>query len=176
MPSSLWAVLAALFVDGATLGAVTTPLLIQAGKSQPPWILSVFGGLASALGAALQLLFFRWALESERPWARRFGPTREKLEEGLRRYRRASFLGLVLMRATPVPDLPLKLVAAAGRYPIPLYALAVWLGALPYYYALAKLGQKLRPPLWVILAGVAAVAAIALFEKLRRGRARRARA
>ncbi len=118
----------------------------------------------------LQLKVLAWALESRHPWVARWAPSRHKLEAALARYRSASFVGLVLMRATPVPDLPLKLVAAAGRYPIGLYGLAVWLGALPYYYLLAKLGQAFQVPTWLIVAGAAAILAVGLLERLRRGR------
>lgn len=167
---SLWPVLGILFLDAATVGVATTPFLIEAGKHHAPWMLATAGGLASALGSMIQLKLLQWALDARRPWLARFAPSRLKLEQALARYRSASFVGLVLMRATPAPDLPLKLVAAAGRYPIPLYGLAVWLGALPYYYLLAKLGQTFRVPTWVIVAGAALLLLVALIERVRRRR------
>jgi membrane protein YqaA with SNARE-associated domain len=165
---SLWAALAVLFVDGATFGIATTPALLEAGKAHSPWALALAGGLASALGSMVQLRGLRWLLNSGHAWARRWAPSQEKLAAALARYREATFLGLVLVRATPVPDLPLKLVAAAGRYPIPLYGLAAWLGSLPYYYLLAKLGATFRPPLWAVLAGVALVGLVGLWDRSRR--------
>jgi uncharacterized membrane protein YdjX (TVP38/TMEM64 family) len=167
-------VLLILFVDGATLGIVSTPMLIDAGKRFAPAWLAVLGGLASALGSMVQLLGLRWALSTRHAWLARFAPSRQKLEDALVRYRSASFLGLVLMRATPIPDLPIKLVAAAGGYPIALYGLAVWVGALPYYFLLAKLGQTFKFPTWLVAAGAALVLLAGLFERWRRTRAARA--
>ncbi len=170
MTPALLGILGLLVVDGATFGFFTTPLLIQAGKSHPPVLLAVLGGLASALGSMVQLRVLQWLLDSRHRWAQRWAPSQHKLEEALARYPRATFMSLVLVRATPAPDLPLKLVAAAGRYPIVLYGAAAWLGGLPYYYLLAKLGQALRPPLWAIAAAVVVVAAIGLGERARRMR------
>jgi uncharacterized membrane protein YdjX (TVP38/TMEM64 family) len=165
-----------ILLDNITLGLATNPLLIEAGKTHPAWALSVFGGLASALGAMVQLVALRWALSSKHTWARRFAPSEEKLRGAMERHRRASFLALVVVRATPVPDLPIKLVAAAGGYPIPLYGLAVWLGALPYYYLLARIGRAFQPPIWTIAAAFAFIALVAWLESWRRRRAARRRA
>jgi uncharacterized membrane protein YdjX (TVP38/TMEM64 family) len=166
------------FLDGATLGAATNALLVEAGKSHEAWQLAVFGGLASALGNLLQLWGMRWLLSAGHglKWARRFAPSEEKLRGAMQKYRRASFLAIVVVRATPVPDLPLKLVAAAGGYPIVLYGLAVWIGALPYYYLLARIGKAFQPSVWVIVACFAGIALVGWLEGLRRRRAARRRA
>jgi membrane protein YqaA with SNARE-associated domain len=170
---SLFALLGLLVLDGATLGIASNALIIEGGKTHAPWLLAVFGGLASAVGGVAQLFGLRWALSSRHRWARRLAPSEDKLEEAFTRYRRASFLALVVMRATPIPDLPLKLVAAVGRYPIPLFGVAVWLGALPYYFLLAKIGQVVRPPWWAVVAAMAGIALVGTLETWRRHRSRR---
>ena len=158
MTDSLFFLCLLLFVDGATLALFTTPLLLQYGKLHPAWQVAVFGGLASALGSAVQILVLRWAVKSDVPWLKRFAPSREKLEQTLAKYPSASFLALALARATPLPDAPLKLVAAVVGYPAPLYALAVFLGSLPYYFALALAGKAFKIPTWVVIAAVVAIA------------------
>lgn len=158
MTDSLFFLCLLLFIDGATLALFTTPLLLQYGKLHPAWQVAVFGGLASALGSAVQIILLRWAVKSDVPWLRRFTPSREKLELTLAKYPSASFLALALARATPLPDAPLKLVAAVIGYPPPLYALAVFLGSLPYYFALALAGKAFRIPTWVVFAAMAAIA------------------
>jgi uncharacterized membrane protein YdjX (TVP38/TMEM64 family) len=163
---------ALLFLDGATFAFFTTPLLLHYGKFHPPWLVAITGGLASALGSAVQLLALRWLLDRDVAWLRRFTPSREKLSTAVAQYPAASFLALAVARATPLPDAPLKLVAAATRYPIPLYALALLLGALPYYFALAWLGHQFKIPLGVLLGATAAVVIGVLLDRWRRRRRR----
>ncbi len=159
-----------LFLDGATTGAFTTPLLLTRAAQHEPWHIALAGGAASAAGSALQLLAFRWMLRHERPWMQRFLPSRAKLEATLLQYPSASFLALVVARATPLPDAPLKLVAAAVGYPIARYLLAVLLGSLPYYYVLALIGHAFKIPGWVLWAAAGAVlAALALDLWRKRG-------
>lgn len=156
-PTSLLVLCLLLFLDGATTAAFTTPLILLNARHHEPWALALAGASSSAAGSAVQLIVFRWMLESDRPWMRRFLPSREKLQATLRRYPSASFVALVVARATPLPDAPLKLVAAAVRYPIPRYLLAVLLGSLPYYYVLALIGHRFEIPLWVVLVAFGAV-------------------
>jgi membrane protein YqaA with SNARE-associated domain len=168
MPHSLWLLCLLLFVDGATFSFATTPLLLKFGQFHEPWKVAVFGGAASAAGSVVQLLILRWALASSHPYMRRFAPSKQKLEAAYHAYPSASFLALVLARATPLPDAPLKLVAAAANYPAPLYALAVFLGALPYYFALALAGSKIHIPNWVLIAASAAIVLGFVVDRLRR--------
>lgn len=159
-----------LFVDGATFAFATTPLLLEYGKYHAPWTVAVAGGAASALGSAVQLLILRWLLASGRSWMRRLAPSREKLEATLARYPSASFVALMVARATPLPDAPLKLVAAAIGYPIPRYALAIFLGALPYYYALSWVGRAVRVPTWILLTAIAVLALFVVVDRVRSAR------
>ena len=169
---SLGTLCALLFLDGATFAFFTTPLLLHYGRLHPAWQVALAGGASSAAGSVLQLLLLRRALASQHPWMRRFAPSREKLSGALARYPAASFLALVVARATPLPDAPLKLVAAAVGYPPPLYGLAILLGALPYYYALAWVGQKVAIPTWILIAAAAAIVLGALLDRWRRRRER----
>ena len=165
---SLWVLCLLLFADGATFAFATTALLLHYGHYHEPWKVSIAGGAASALGSAAQLLVLRWALGANQPWMHRFAPSREKVEAALKRFPAASFLALALARATPLPDAPLKLVAAAGGYSVLRYGLAVFLGSLPYYFALATLGSRVKIPLPLLIGASAAIALGALVDHLRR--------
>src|SRR5438876_6867944 len=155
-----------LYVDAATLAFATTALLLIYGRYYNPWAIAIAGGFASALGSATQLLLLRWVLAGDKPWMRRFRPSREKFEAALRQFPSASFLALVVARATPLPDAPLKLVAAAVGYPISHYTLAVLIGSLPYYFALAWLGKLFHFPLWLLAAAVGVVLLALLVDRL----------
>ena len=164
-----------LFFDGATFSFATTFLLLQYGKLHEPWEVAVFGGLASAAGGVLQLLILRWVLGDSQPWMRRFAPSRERLEQAVRSYPSTMFLALFWARLTPLPDAPLKLAAAATRYAPWRYGIAIYLGAIPYYFLLALAGQKFRIPGWLlVLAAVVLVLGFA-FDFWRRRRKRAAR-
>jgi len=126
------------------------------------------GGVSSGLGSALQFLLLRWVLGARQPWMKRFAPSRERLAAALQRFPSASFATIALARATPLPDAPIKLVAAAVAYPVPLYFLAVLLGALPYYFAIALLGRLVRIPAWMLIAAVAVIALSVAVDQVRR--------
>lgn len=168
---SLWMLCLLLFLDGATTAAFTTPLLLLYAKSFEPWQVALAGGASSAAGSVVQLALFRWMLGHERPWMHRFLPSKEKLEATLKRYPSASFVAIAIARATPLPDAPLKLVAAAMGYPLPLYFAAVLTGALPYYGVLAWAGHELPIPPWLIAALFAAVVLGIVVDLLRKRRA-----
>jgi uncharacterized membrane protein YdjX (TVP38/TMEM64 family) len=171
---SLWKLCSLLFLDGATLSVATTPLLLLAAQSLVPWQVAVAGGAASAAGSTVQLLALRWMLAHRRPWMHRFLPACDRLDATLQKYPSASFLAIAIARATPLPDTPLKLVAAALGYPLVLYFLAALLGGMPYYFALALLGRAVRFPVWAIAAIAAAFVLGLAVDVLRRGRAHEA--
>lgn len=163
-----------LFVDGATFAFFTTPLLLQYGKYHAPWQVAAAGGAASALGSIVQLQLLKWALSSEHGWMKRFAPSREKLVAATTQFPSTSFVALVVARATPLPDAPLKLAAAVVNYPWALYGLALFLGALPYYFLLALVGNKVRIPGWVLVAAGVAIVLGASIDYLRRRRKKQA--
>lgn len=167
MNQSLWMMCLLLFAEGGTLSFLTTPTLLYYGRFHEAWEVGLLGSLASAAGSALQLLVLRWALSGRHAWMQRFAPSREKVEAAVRSYPSASFLALLLARATPLPDAPLKVVAAVVGYPILRYSLAVFLGALPYFYVLALVGGKFRVPTWILIVAAILIALGLLFDRWR---------
>jgi len=164
---SLWTMSLLLVLDGGTLAIFTTPIVLRYGTLHEPWSVAIVGSAASAAGSACQLLLMRWFISSRHPWMERFTPSREKVEAAVQQYRSASFMAILLARATPMPDLPLKIVAAVVEYPVPLYMLAVLLGALPYFYALALLGRAFHVPNWVLIAAVAVIVLGVVIDRMR---------
>lgn len=165
---ALWVLCLLLFVDGATFAFATTPLLLEYGKFHAPWKVAIFGGMASSAGSVVQLMVLRWLLHGHRPWMKRLAPARDRVEAALKSYPSTMFLALVWARLTPLPDAPLKLVAATIGYPPPRYGLAILLGAMPYYFLLALIGEKLRIPSWVLAVAAGLIAAGVAFDLWRR--------
>ncbi len=157
-----------LFVDNATTASFTTPLLLTYAPRFEPWQVGVFGAAAAGAGSTVQLIMFRWILGTDWPWVKRFAPSRERVAKALARSPSASFLAILLARATPLPDGPIKIVAAAGHYPLPRYFVAVLLGGIPYFALLAWLGHEFPIPPWILLALVVGVALVFLFERWRK--------
>jgi membrane protein YqaA with SNARE-associated domain len=165
---SLWVLCLLLFLDGATLAVFTTPLLLAYGKYHPPWIVALCAAAASAAGGAIQITLLRWLLSSRHPWTARFAPLRHKIESAVGHHPSASFVALVVARATPLPDAPLKLAAAAANYPVSRYCAAILLGSIPYYFALALLGHALKLPAWVLITAAALIVFGVLIDRIRR--------
>jgi len=170
---ALWKLCLWLFLDGATV-SVATPLLLLGARRLEPWQVAVAGGAASSAGSVVQLYALRWMLARQRPWTAPLLPTRRHVEDTLRRYPSVSFLAIAVARATPLPDAPLKIVAAVAGYPLSRYFLSALLGAVPYYYVLSLLGHRFRFPAWVFVAAAALLAGGLLLDRL--GRSREARA
>lgn len=171
---SLWLMAVVLFVEGGSLSFLTTPTLLYYGKFHAPWVVGVIGSVASAAGSAVQLLILRWALSEKHAWMTRFAPSRAKVEEAIARVPSASFMALLIARATPLPDAPLKIVAAVAEYPVLLYTLAVLLGSLPYFYALALFGHEAHLPVgWLVGGSLALLAVGVAIDRIRAMRAKR---
>ena len=157
-----------LFVDNATLAALTTPLLLAYAPHFEPWKVGVFGAFSAGAGSTVQIVLFRWILGSRWGWAKRLAPSRERVAKVLSQSPSASFLAILLARATPLPDGPIKLVVAAGRYPLPRYFLAVLLGGMPYFALLAWLGHEFPIPPWILVALVVLIGLVFAVERWRK--------
>jgi len=157
-----------LFVDNSTFAALTTPLLLAYAPHFEPWKVGLFGALAAGAGSTVQIMLFRWILGSNWGWAKRLAPSRDRVEKVLTQSPSASFIAILLARATPLPDGPIKLVVAAGRYPLPRYFLAVLLGGIPYFALLAWLGHEFPIPPWALLALVVVIGLVFVIERWRK--------
>ena len=157
-----------LLVDNATLAVFSTPLLLAYAPRFEPWQVGVFGAAAAGAGSTLQLQLFRWVLATDWGWVKRFAPSRDRVEQALAASPSASFLAIVLARATPLPDAPIKLIVATGRYPLGRYFVAVLLGGIPYFALLSWLGHEFPVPPWILVVLVLVVALVFAIERWRK--------
>lgn len=156
----LWFFFGYLFVDALFLPLASTIYVAYAGTRNPPLLVAVVGALGTTLGSIVQYYVVRFLVT--RPsglpgWLVRL---RARIEGALSGSRNATFWALFIIYATPLGAGPLRLVAAAGGYPLWRFALAIFLGCLPYYFALASFGHAVRLPTWVWACAIVAVIAL----------------
>lgn len=153
----LWFFFGYLFVEALALPLGSTFYIAYLGARHPPLVVAIVGALGTAGGSAVQYLAVRWLLARPKhipPWLARL---RVRLETSVRGVGAAAFWTLFVIYATPLGAGPLKLVAAAAGYPLPKFTLAIGLGCLPYYFALAYLGERFELPGWVYVLAIGGV-------------------
>ena len=162
-----------LFVDALFLPLASTVYVAYAGTKHAPWLVALLGALATTLGSIAQYLVVRRIVTLERGLPAWLVRARGRIEGAVTGSRDATFWALFVIYATPLGAGPLRLVAAAGGYPLPRFALAIFLGCVPYYLALAWFGHAVHLPAWVYAAAIIAVVALGAAQFLaRRARAR----
>jgi ribonucleoside-triphosphate reductase len=70
----------------------------------------------------------------------------------VRRFAELPFAVVLLFSLLPLPIMAVRLLAPASGYPAERYALAVFLGRMPRFYAVAVLGRAIALPVWAIAA------------------------
>jgi uncharacterized membrane protein YdjX (TVP38/TMEM64 family) len=138
------------------------------GERHSPYLVAALGALATTAGSVGQYLVVRWAIGHPKlqwGWLVR---AREAITRTVAGAGQATFWALFVIYATPLGAGPLRLVAAAAGYSLGRFALAIFLGCLPYYLAVAWLGRALRIPLWGYAALVAGTLLVTLVLALRR--------
>lgn len=160
-----------LFVDALALPIASTLYVAYMGTRHAPWLVAGLGALATTAGSVGQYLFVRWLVRQpavQWGWLRR---ARSAVIRAVRGSGQATFWALFVIYATPLGAGPLRLVAAVGGYSLPRFALAIGLGCLPYYAAVAFLGRAIPVPPWVYGILIAlALAGTVVFALRRRAR------
>jgi membrane protein YqaA with SNARE-associated domain len=169
----MWFFFGYLFVDALALPLASTVYVAYAGTKNPPALVALVGALGTTLGSLGQYQIVRWIVT--RPsglpgWLVRL---RDRIEGLVGGSSHATFWALFVIYATPLGAGPLRLVAAAGRYSRWKFLLAIFLGCLPYYFALAWFGHSVRLPAWVYACAIVAVFALGIAQLMARRAQRR---
>ena len=151
-----------LFFDALFFPLASTVYVAYFGARHDPWLACSLGALGTTLGSLVQYGIVRWVVT--RPsglpgWLVRL---RNRVEEALAGSTHATFWALFVIYATPLGAGPLRLVAAAGGYPLLRFAAAIALGCLPYYAAVAWIGSAVKLPPWVYAAAIISAVAFAV--------------
>jgi uncharacterized membrane protein YdjX (TVP38/TMEM64 family) len=153
----LWFFFLFLFVDALAFPLASTLYVAYMGTQHAPWFVAAVGASATTAGSVAQYLLVRWLLSRHAALPAFLTRMRTRLERTARSAQAATFGALFLVYATPLSAGPLRLLAAAARYPLWQFALAILLGCLPYYWILATMGKVVHLPAWVygaLLTGV----------------------
>ena len=165
-------------LDALALPIASTVYVAYLGQKHPPLLVAGLGAIATTVGSIGQYVAVRWLLAHPRlqvAWLARLRANVESLVGGAGT---ATFWALFVVYATPLGAGPLRLVAAAGGYPLTRFAAAILLGCLPYYSAVAWLGSAISLPGWLyaLVIGLAVVVSATLWmardRRLRREDAR----
>ncbi len=153
----LWFFFLVLFVDALAVPLASSVYVVYMGTQHPaPWVAAV-GAAATTAGSVVQYLIVRWLLARAGRLPPLFVRVRARVENAVRTSSAATFGALFLIYATPLSAGPLRLIAAAGGFPLGQFALAIGLGCVPYYFVLSTLGRTLRLPVWAYAVVVGAV-------------------
>ena len=162
-----------LFVDALLFPLASTVYVAYFGTHHDPWFAATVGALGTTLGSLAQYGIVRWIVTRPSGLPGWLVSLRHRVEETLAGSSTATFWALFVIYATPLGAGPLRLVAAAGGFPLWKFGLAILLGCLPYYFALAWFGRAVKLPAWVYAALIIALLALGAAQFLaRRARAR----
>ncbi len=165
-----------LFTDALLFPLASTVYVAYFGAHHAPLFTALLGALGTALGSVAQYLGVRWLVTRPRGLPGWLVRLRGRVEEGVAGSTHATFWALFVIYATPLGAGPLRLVAAAGGFPLGRFALAIFLGCVPYYFALAYFGHAVHLPGWVYAAAMLAALGLGAAQWLsRRARAHAAR-
>jgi uncharacterized membrane protein YdjX (TVP38/TMEM64 family) len=157
-----------LFVDALAFPIASTVYVAYMGERHAPLLVAALGALATTAGSVGQYLVVRWLLARPKlqwAWLVR---TRESITRAVEGTGQATFWALFVIYATPLGAGPLRLVAAAGGYSLGRFALAIFLGCLPYYFLVAWFGSVIKLPVWAYAVIVAVTIGVTIVLALRR--------
>ena len=163
--NSLWVLFFYCFPSQFLLAAVPhEPVLLYFGKFYNPLTVALVATAGTVITEVINYSVFKYVADFKA-----FEKVnRSKLVvKSLTLFKKAPFLSLWVAGLTPVPYYPFRFMVVLARYPLPLFALAVFASRLPRFFILALLGNKLAIPNWVIITLFAVLVLVAVVPLVR---------
>jgi membrane protein YqaA with SNARE-associated domain len=131
---------------------ISTPLepaMLYTAKLYPIWQVTLVTTIGCNIGGIYDYWIFGPLLHHEqvRP---RYENTR-LFTSALKWFEKAPLITLIFIGFTPIPFVPLKLLAIAGGYPQWRYQLALLIGRAPRYAIISWLGYVIPFPNWLLV-------------------------
>ncbi len=120
------------------------PALFAAAKSSPAAAVALAGTLACVVAIVLDYALIGWF--TNRQFVRTELDDSRGLRAAQRFFGRAPFILILLSALLPVPFYPVKILAIVRDYSLARFIVALVLGRLPRFYALARVGEEVQAP------------------------------
>ena len=124
------------------------PAVLYYAKIYSPALLAVLGGIATCLAC-----FIDYEVLTPIFRLQRVSKIKETYfyKKCIHYFNKLPFVTIAVVGLTPIPFYPVRILAISSEYSIRKYMLSVFIGRVPRYYILAKFGQILRIPNWIII-------------------------
>ena len=153
------------------------PALFAAAKAAPPAAVAIAGTLGCVVAIVLDYALIGWF--ASRQFVRTELDDSRGLRAAQRFFGRAPFLLILLSALLPVPFYPVKILAIVRDYPLARFIVALVLGRLPRFYALARVGEEVQAPKSALVSAAVTLglfAAWGVWRTVRRNRKKKSEA
>lgn len=163
--NSLWVLFFYCFPSQFLLAAVPhEPILLYFGKFYHPLTVALVATAGTVITEVINYSVFKYVADFK---AFKKVSRSRLMVKSVALFKKAPFLALWVAGLTPVPYYPFRFMVVVARYPLPLFALAVFTSRLPRFFILALLGNKFDIPNWVIIALFAVLVLVAVVPLVR---------
>ena len=125
------------------------PVIVFCGKLYSPLTISLVAGAATCVAGFLDYRIFTPLLNLRALNSLKDGVIYRK---SVQYFRKMPFLIILIAGFSPIPFVPIKILAFSSRYPLWRYIAALFVARVPRYYILALVGETFDIPNWVLIA------------------------
>lgn len=120
---------------------------INYGETFSPFLIALVGGIGSCIGCMIDYTLLSYAVEYASKKSEKFVRLKaaRTYRYTARVFNKVAFLSLVLAAFTILPFEPVKFLAIVTRYNRLKYIFSIFIGRVPRYFILAKIGHDFLP-------------------------------
>jgi len=124
------------------------PAVLYYAKMYSPLLLAILGGIATCLAC-----FIDYEVLTPIFRLKKVSKIKETYfyKKSIHYFNKLPFVTIAVVGFSPIPFYPVRILAISSGYSMRKYMLSVFIGRAPRYYILAKFGQILNIPNWIII-------------------------